>query len=46
MVAKFIKEEGVDEVDIVNVVIMLLFYANDVRKCAKAYEGSGRVLHA
>ena len=30
MVAKFVKEEGVEEVVIGNVVIMLLLYANDL----------------
>ena len=52
MLAKFIKEEGVDEVGIGSVVFMLLFYADDVelfaicKEMCKAYERSGRVLHA
>ena len=51
MVAKFAKEEGVEEVAIGNVVIMLLLYASDVvlfgniSRGTKAYEGIGIFSH-
>ena len=48
MVTKFAKEEVVEEVAIENDVIMLLLYAfcKYFRRCAKAYAGTGKNLHA
>ena len=53
IVAKFVKEEGIKEVAVENVVIMLLLYVDNValafckyfKRCAKAYEGVGNHLH-
>ena len=46
MVVKFVKEEGIEEVVIRNVAIMVLLYADDIyfKRRTKAYEGFGRIL--
>ena len=53
MVSMFVKEESIEEVVIGNVVIMLFLYVDDIvffckyfRRCAKAYKGIGKELHA
>ena len=53
MVAKFVKEEGIEEVVSEKITIILLLYANNVvlatntlRDSQKLYEDIGKVLHA
>ena len=52
MVAKFVKEDEIENFGIGNVVFMRLLYVDDVillvyfRRCTKAYEDIERVLHA
>ena len=46
MVAKFVKEEGVDKVVIGNVVIMLLLYADDVVLFAHTIGDAQKLLKA
>ena len=46
MVAKFVKEEGVEEVVIGNVVIMLLLYADDVVLLANTLGDAQKLMKA